>query len=104
MLKKFLKKILIWVFEEEYKNFQENLDYIKEVVGDKVSSCVVDYHYNSESWAVIHLQGENKSYMKFLKLKKGDCIEIIKFLKRFNYVDIDANPHTSKFIKCELGL
>ena len=26
------------------------------------------------------------------------------FLKRFDYVDIDADPFTSKFIKCELKM
>ena len=42
--------------------------------------------------------------MKFLRLKNGDCIDIINFLKAFDYADIDAAPATTKFIECELKM
>lgn len=102
-MKKLLRKLFLWLFADEFKELKENLDYIKEVVGDKVSSCSVDYHPASGSWAVIHLHSKNKTYLKFLRLKNGDCIDIINFLKAFDYADIDAAPATTKFIECELN-
>ena len=103
-MKKLLRRLFLWLFADEFNELNENLDYIKEVVGDKVSSCAVDYHRTSGSWAVIHLHGKNQTYLKFLRLEQGNCVDLMNFLKRFDYVDIDADPFTSKFIKCELKM
>ena len=51
-MKKLLRRLFLWLFADEFNELKENLDYIKEVVGDKVSSCAVDYHRTSGSWAV----------------------------------------------------
>ena len=62
------------------------------------------YNEKNPSWAVINLNGDKRTYIKFVSLKDCHCKEIISFLSHFERVDIDASPMESKFMKCELGI
>lgn len=102
-VRKALRRFFCWVFREEYAEFVENLDYIKEVVGDKEASCNVDIHMRTPSWAVVNLRGKSRTYMKFIKMDDKKAVDIIKYLRRFEELDVDATPETTKFIFRELG-
>ena len=55
-MRKILKAFLRWVFKEEYAEFEDNLNYIKEIVGDNTATSNVDVHLRTPSWAVINLR------------------------------------------------
>ena len=101
-MRKILKAFLIWVFKEEYAEFEDNLNYIKEIVGDKNATCNVDVHLRTPSWAVINLRGDKRTYLKFIRLEDKDCKYILKYLKQFSYSDIDDIPSVTPFMKTEM--
>lgn len=102
-MRKYLKRFFRWLFREEFAEWDSNLDYIKEVVGDKEASCNVDVHVRTPSGAVINLAGKKRTYLKFIKLDDKNCMDIVHYLKQFEQCDIDATPSTSKFMKCDIG-
>lgn len=102
MIKKLLRRLFLWLFKDEFSELNENINYIKEIVGDKEASCNVDLHYRTPSWAVINLRGKNRTYLKFIKLEDKDCVDILHYLKRFEKCDVDETPSTSHFMKAEL--
>ena len=101
-MRKILKKFFRWIFKEEYAEFEDNLNYIKEIVGDKTASCNVDVHLRTPSWAVINLRGNKRTYLKFIRLEDKDCKDIFEHLKQFAYSDIDAPPSVTPFMKAEM--
>ena len=103
-MRKYLKHFFRWMFKEEFAEWDENLNYIKEVVGDKDASCNVDVHLRTPSWAVVNLKGKGRTYLKFIKLKDKDCKDILNYLRRFQNCDLDECPEVSKFMRCELDL
>ncbi len=103
-MKRLLRKFFMWLFKQEFEELQNNLDYIKEVVGDKHASCSLDYHMQSPSWAVINLHGRGRTYLKFIKLTNNDCKHILEYLKQFEEINIDATPNVTKFMHCELKM
>lgn len=103
-MKRLLRKLFLWLFKEEFEELQSNLDYIKEVVGDKKASCSLDYHMQSPSWAVISLAGRSRTYLKFIHLSNNNCKEILEYLKQFEDINIDATPQITQFMKCELKM
>lgn len=101
-MRRIFKRFFRWIFKEEYEQFEDNLNYIKEVVGDRNASCNVDVHMRTPSWAVINLRGEKRTYLKFIHLKDKNCKEILNYLKNFAECDMDDNPNTTPFMKAEL--
>lgn len=101
-MRKILKTFFRWIFKEEYAEFEDNLNYIKEVVGDKNATCNVDVHLRTPSWAVINLRGDKRTYLKFVRLEDKDCKNILEYLKQFAYSDIDDTPSVTPFMKAEM--
>ena len=101
-MRKMFKKFFRWLFKEEYAEFEDNLNYIKEVVGDKNAPCNVDVHLRTPSWAVINLRGDKRTYLKFVRLEDKDCKNILEYLKQFAYSDIDDTPSVTPFMKAEM--
>lgn len=53
----------------------------------------VDIHLRSSSWAVIKVdKGDGCCYLKFLDLGKRNLSELYEFIRRFERVNIDADP------------
>ena len=102
-MRKILKRFFKWIFKEEYAEFEDKLNYIKEVVGDKDATCNVDIHLRTPSWAVVNLRGEKRTYLKFIRLEDKNCKDIIEYLKQFSYSDIDDSPSVTPFMRAELN-
>lgn len=62
----------------------------------------VDIHEKEGSWAVISLQGEKKTLIKFIDLSDKDIQEIAMFLRNFERRKIDAHPQIKKWMEVEL--
>lgn len=101
-VRKALRRFFRWVFRDECAEFEENLDYIREVVGDKEASCNADIHMRTPSWAVVNLRGKCRTYMKFIRMDDKTVLDVAKYLRQFEEVDVDATPETTKFIFREL--
>lgn len=102
-MRKIINKIFRLIFKEELAELDSNLNYIKEVVGDKKASCNVDFHVRTPSWCVINLKGKKATYLKFINLNDKTCSDIIEYLRQFEECDIDCSPLTSNFIKASLN-
>lgn len=102
-MRKILKRFFKWIFKEEYAEFEDKLNYIKEVVGDKDATCNVDIHLRTPSWAVVNLRGEKRTYLKFIRLEDKNCKDILEYLKQFSYSDIDDTPSVTPFMRAELN-
>ena len=89
-----IKKLLRWAFKEELKE----LDDIHTMLGGRVSISA-DIHQNSDSWAVISLRGEDRTYIKFIDLGKKQILEIARFLRNYEDVAVDASPMTTAMLK-----
>ncbi len=94
-----LKKRMKWAFAEELKE----LDDIHTMLGGRVAISA-DIHQNTDSWAVISLKGEDRSYIKFINLGKRNIMDIAKYLRQFEDVNVDANPMTQRILKEGLWL
>lgn len=92
--RQFVKRLLRWAFKEELKE----LDDIHTMLGGRVSISA-DIHQNSDSWAVISLRGEDRTYIKFIDLGKKQILEIAKFLRNYEDVAVDANPMYTAMLK-----
>jgi predicted metal-dependent hydrolase len=93
-LRQYVKRILRWAFKEELKE----LDDIHTMLGGRVSISA-DIHQNSDSWAVISLRGEDRTYIKFIDLGKKHIKEIAEFLRNYEDVAVDANPMYTAMLK-----
>lgn len=58
----------------------------------------VDVHPTKGSWAVISAIGQKKTLIKFIDLSDKDLREIVTFLRTFENVKIDAEPHIQKWM------
>ena len=92
--RQFVKRLLRWAFKEELKE----LDDIHTMLGGRVSISA-DIHQNSDSWAVISLRGEDRTYIKFIDLGKKQILEIARFLRNYEDVAVDANPMYTAMLK-----
>ena len=97
--RKRLKKRMQWAFKEELKE----LDDIHTMLGGRVSISA-DIHQNTDSWAVISLRGEDRTYIKFIDLGKKDILDIARFLRNYEDVAVDANPMYTAMLKKGLWL
>ena len=97
--RQFVKKLLRWAFKEELKE----LDDIHTMLGGRVAISA-DIHQNTDSWAVISLRGEDRTYIKFIDLGKKQIMEIARFLRNYEDVAVDANPMYTAMLKKGLWL
>jgi hypothetical protein len=121
IMKKIIKKLFRWIFEEEIQNFQNKqkqieglkvtYQYQKKQIDNIISQLKntignidvsVDVHESpySESWAVISIQGK-PDYVKFLNLGHSDLMEIKRFLRKFDRCKIDATPKFTNFLRID---
>lgn len=112
-MKKLIKKLFEWVFAAELKELRKEKNKAKKqsatiqriLDGMDVSVDVShNAHYYSASWAVVSIQGK-PDYIKFMNLGNSDARHIASFLRQFEKarnIKIDADPHTSGFIKAEI--
>lgn len=89
-----LRKRMRWVFAEEVKE----LDELHVMLGGRVSVSA-DIHYNTDSWAVISLKGQDRGYIKFINLGRKQINEIARFLRNYENVNVDASPADMRLFK-----
>ena len=75
---------------ESAKCVEEYAQQLKASLGCLDISCDISYY--GKSWAVISLQGEKETLIKFVDLRDRDLREICQFLSHYDRVKIDANP------------
>lgn len=119
-IKKYLKKLFNWIFEEELSELKKERESahqqsliakdvlekarqkakdINHLLGNLDVS--VDVHKYSSSWAVVSLQGKKTDYIKFINLGESQMREIAQFLSHFDRSKIDANPLETKMLREE---
>ena len=121
-MKKIVKRFFNWVFKEELKALQTQLEASNAATKDSAevvrnitrllhnAGISVDVHEypsgRSKSWAVLSLPNQRETYIKFIDLTGSDVRQIAAFLRQFEMseknIDIDATPMATKFIKAEI--
>ncbi|MDD3037911.1 hypothetical protein [Bacteroides sp.] len=89
-MKKLFKRLIEWAFSEELAEIRKDTGRIKELLGNMDVS--VDVHHYSLSWAVISIQGEKASYIKFISLGRDDLRDIKRFLSQYDRSKVDCSP------------
>lgn len=130
-MKKPLRKLLLWIYPELkdipikenivskwHDIINDNVDILKhcERIIQRNDALIeinkslldktevsVDVHNKSDSWAVISLEGEKKTYIKFIDLSDKDIEEIAEFLSHFDRRKIDATPRVKKWIETKIN-
>lgn len=96
-----LKKIFRWVFSEEVQELNEvkkELDELHIMLGGRISVSA-DIHHNTDSWAVISLKGQDRGYIKFINLGRKHIVEIARFLRNYENVNVDASPEEMRLFR-----
>ena len=96
-----LRKRLCWAFAEELNELDDakkELDELHVMLGGRISVSA-DIHYNTDSWAVISLKGQDRGYIKFINLGKTQILEIAKFLQRYEHINVDASPMDMRLLR-----
>lgn len=128
MKKKLMNWIFNWFFKEKLEELNKNIENLKAIEG-KNQICLqesskifrqlnnqkrlldsilknmeisVDIHEKTGSWAVISIQGEKSSFIKFVDLNNSSIHEIARFLSQFEHHKIDSSPFCTKYIKEEI--
>ena len=103
--RRIIRKIARWACAEEIKELED----IRYMLGNGKVAISADIHHNTDSWAVISLKGEERTYVKFISLGRQQIREIVQFLRQYEqngaYIGaIDADPMTMRILKEGLWL
>lgn len=101
-MRKIIKKLFNWVFQEELSEMKKNTlrinliaERVEKVLGNIDVS--VDVNHYTPSWAVISIQGRRTDYIKFVYLQDSDIREIGDFLRHFERVKVDCRTDQAPF-------
>lgn len=115
-IKRKLKNLIISLLDEEEILTVKKLDPSKVLTTDNLNvdkllttdNCVslgVDVHQMGRSWAVINIDTGDRHVIKFIDMKKEYAKDILQYLRKYekaDYINIDADPFTTKLFYEEL--
>lgn len=90
------KRVCDWV--NNWGRRYENAEKLLKQFDGMTAHCAVDYHRHEPSWAVIHIAGKKRGYLKFINLERLNAHELMTFLNGFEYHDVDASPDVTGLV------